>query len=85
MKKLFTTVILLGMLLPSVCAKTDKDKFSGYLLSTSRDSGSSSHTTADLPDGTSYSRSVIAEPMYYNTDGTIRCIPPTAEGVKEIK
>lgn len=47
MKKLFTTVILLGMLLPSVCAKTDKDKFSGYLLSTSRDSGSSSHITAD--------------------------------------
>ena len=38
-----------------------------------------------LPDGTSYSRSVIAEPMYYNADGTIRNIPPTAEGVKEIK
>ena len=38
-----------------------------------------------LPDGTGYSRSVIAEPMYYNADGTIRNIPPTAEGVKEIK
>ena len=38
-----------------------------------------------LPDGTSYSRSVIAEPMYYNADGTIKNIPPTAEGVKELK
>ncbi len=35
-----------------------------------------------LPDGTSYSRSVIAEPLYYNADGTIRSIPPTAEGVR---
>lgn len=38
-----------------------------------------------LPDGTSYSRSVIAEPIYYNADGTIKNIPPTAEGVKELK
>lgn len=37
-----------------------------------------------LPDGTGYSRSVIAEPMYYNADGSIRPIPPTAEGVKEM-
>lgn len=34
-----------------------------------------------LPDGTSYSRSIIAEPMYYNADGSIRSIPATAEGV----
>ncbi len=33
-----------------------------------------------LPDGTSYSRSVIAEPMYYNADGSIKNIPPTAKG-----
>lgn len=38
-----------------------------------------------LSDGTSYSRSVIAEPMYYNADGTIRSIPPTAEGVKQLR
>ncbi|MBP5380868.1 MAG: family 43 glycosylhydrolase [Bacteroidaceae bacterium] len=38
-----------------------------------------------LPDGTSYSRSVIAEPMHYDADGRILPIPPTAEGVKEIK
>ncbi len=37
-----------------------------------------------LPDGTSYSRSIIAEPMYYNPDGSIRPIPPTAEGVSQI-
>ena len=34
-----------------------------------------------LPDGTSYSRSVVVEPLYYNADGTIQRIPPTAEGV----
>ena len=34
-----------------------------------------------LSDGTSYSRSIIAEPLYYNADGSIRNIPPTAEGV----
>lgn len=33
-----------------------------------------------LPDGTSYSRSVIVEPMYYNADGSIKNIPPTAKG-----
>ena len=33
-----------------------------------------------LPDGTSYSRSVIAEPMRYDGEGRIRSIPPTAEG-----
>ena len=38
-----------------------------------------------LPDGTSYSRSVIAEPMKYDDDGRILPIPPTAEGVKKIK
>ena len=37
-----------------------------------------------LPEGTSYSRSIIAEPMYYNTDGSIRPIPATAEGVTEM-
>ena len=37
-----------------------------------------------LPTGTSYSRSVIAEPMEYNTDGSIKPIPPTAEGVKPL-
>ena len=37
-----------------------------------------------LPDGTSYSRSIIAEPMYYNADGSIRRIPATAEGVGEM-
>lgn len=39
-----------------------------------------SHNGA-LPEGTSYSRSIIAEPLHYNTDGSIRPIPPTAEGV----
>ena len=34
-----------------------------------------------LPDGTSYSRSIIAEPMHYNADGSIRRIPATAEGI----
>ena len=39
-----------------------------------------SHNGA-LPDGTSYSRSVIAEPLHYGPDGRILNIPPTAEGV----
>lgn len=39
-----------------------------------------SHNGA-LPDGGSYSRSVIAEPLYYNSDGTIRFIPSTKSGV----
>ena len=34
-----------------------------------------------LPDGTGYSRSVIAEPMRYAADGAILPMPPTAEGV----
>jgi len=34
-----------------------------------------------LPDGTSYSRSIIAEPMSYDADGRIRRIPASAEGV----
>ncbi|MBO4964121.1 MAG: family 43 glycosylhydrolase [Prevotella sp.] len=38
-----------------------------------------------LPDGTSYSRSVIAKPMEYNADGSIRKIHPSTEGVGEIK
>ena len=37
-----------------------------------------------LPEGTSYSRSVIAEPLYYNADGTIRPIPATATGVARL-
>lgn len=37
-----------------------------------------------LPDGSSYSRSVVAEPLYYNADGTIQPIPPTAEGVSKL-
>ena len=36
-----------------------------------------------LPDGTSYSRSIIAEPMSYDGEGLIRRIPATAEGVGE--
>ena len=35
-----------------------------------------------LPTGTSYSRSIVMEPMEHNADGTIKNIPPTAEGVK---
>lgn len=38
-----------------------------------------------LPDGTSYSRSVIAEPMEYNADGSIRKIHPSTEGIGMIK
>lgn len=38
-----------------------------------------------LPNGTSYSRSIIAEPMQYDHEGRILPIPPTAEGVGEIK
>ena len=35
-----------------------------------------------LPDGGSYSRSIIAEPLYYNPDGSIKPIPATADGVE---
>ena len=37
-----------------------------------------------LPDGTSYSRSIIAEPMSYDAEGRIRRIPATTEGVGQI-
>ncbi len=37
-----------------------------------------------LPDGTSYSRSVVAEPLHYNANGTIRNIPPTAQGASRL-
>ena len=37
-----------------------------------------------LPGGTSYSRSIIAEPMGYDRDGRIQPIPPTAKGVSEL-
>lgn len=37
-----------------------------------------------LPTGTSYSRSIVAEPMEYNANGSIKPIPPTAEGVKTL-
>lgn len=43
----------------------------------------SDHDIAAQPDGTSYSRSIVAEPMYYNADGSIRNIPPTARGASE--
>ena len=36
-----------------------------------------------LHDGTSYSRSIIAEPLRYDHDGRILPIPPTAEGVNK--
>ena len=36
-----------------------------------------------LPDGTSYSRSIIAEPLNYDHEGRILYIPPTAKGVTE--
>lgn len=35
-----------------------------------------------LPEGTSYSRSVVAEPMEYNPDGTIKKINPSTEGMQ---
>ena len=35
-----------------------------------------------LPDGTSYSRSIIAEPMSYDAEGRIRSIPGTTEGMQ---
>lgn len=35
-----------------------------------------------LSDGTSYSRSVIAEPLEYNADGSIKNIPPTKKGAE---
>lgn len=37
-----------------------------------------------LPDGTGYSRSIIAEPMRHASDGRIYPIPPTAEGVNAL-
>ena len=37
-----------------------------------------------LHDGTSYSRSIIAEPMSYDGDGNILPIPPTAKGASEL-
>ena len=37
-----------------------------------------------LPTGTSYSRSIVAEPMEYNADGSSKPIPATAEGVKPL-
>ena len=36
-----------------------------------------------LPDGTGYSRSIIAEPMHYDGEGRILPIPPTAMGVSD--
>ena len=36
-----------------------------------------------LPDGTGYSRSIIAEPMLYDSEGRILPIPPTAMGVSD--
>ena len=33
-----------------------------------------------LPDGGDHSRSVVAEPMFYNADGTIQKIHPSSEG-----
>ena len=42
-----------------------------------------SHNGA-LHDGGSYKRSVIAEPMSYNADGTIRPIMPTTKGVSAV-
>lgn len=38
-----------------------------------------------LHAGTSYSRSIIAEPLQYDAQGNILSIPPTAQGVGEIK
>lgn len=37
-----------------------------------------------LPDGTGYSRSVIAEPLSYDSKGHINFIPPTAKGVQSL-
>ena len=37
-----------------------------------------------LPDGTSYSRSIIVEPMSYDSQGRILPIPATTEGVSEM-
>ena len=37
-----------------------------------------------LPNGGGYSRSIIAEPMFYHSDGSIRPIPPTTEGVSQM-
>jgi len=37
-----------------------------------------------LPDGTSYSRSIIAEPMSYDAEGRIRSIPATTGAVTQI-
>ena len=51
-------------------------KFKGQWLFFSHNGG--------LPDGTSYSRSIIAEPLFYNTDGSIKSIPPTADGASQI-
>ena len=39
--------------------------------------------TGELPDGGSYSRCVIAEPLHYNADGTIRFIPASCEGASQ--
>lgn len=38
-----------------------------------------SHNGA-LPDGGNFSRSIIAEPLHYNADGTIQKIHPSSEG-----
>jgi hypothetical protein len=35
-----------------------------------------------LPDGGNHSRSVVAEPMFYNADGTIQKIHPSSEGFR---
>lgn len=37
-----------------------------------------------LNDGTSYSRSIIAEPMSYDSEGRINFIPPSAKGVSDL-
>lgn len=36
-------------------------------------------------DGGSYSRSVCIDHMYHNSDGTIKCVAMTTEGVNNLK
>jgi len=43
------------------------------------------HNGAIQTDGGSYSRSVCIDNLFYNTDGTIKCIQMTTEGVNPIK
>ena len=67
--------VISGTPLPSETTHPAIVEFRGQWLFFSHD--------GSLPDGGSYSRSVIAELLHYNADGTIQFIPASKEGVNQ--